>query len=43
MGVDPEAAANVTAGFAKLAGFDMPLATPLPRMRHTPEDDEAVV
>ncbi len=29
MGVDPEAAANVAAGFAKLAGFDMPLATPL--------------
>ena len=43
MGVDPEAAANVAAGFAKLAGFDLSLATkPLPRMRHSPKDEADV-
>lgn len=42
MGVDPEAAANVAAGFAKLAGFDLPLATPLPEMPHSPEDEADV-
>ena len=42
MGIDPEAAANVAAGFAKLAGFDLPLATPLPEMPHSPEDEADV-
>lgn len=42
MGVDPEAAANVAAGFAKLAGFDLPLATPLPEMPHSPKDEADV-
>ena len=42
MGVDPRAAANVAAGFAKLAGFDLPLATPLPETRHVPKDEADV-
>ncbi|NRQ10138.1 hypothetical protein [Aliiroseovarius sp. xm-v-208] len=42
MGVDPRAAANVAAGFAKLAGFILPLATPLPEMSHSPKDEADV-
>lgn len=42
MGVDPRAAANVAAGFAKLAGFDLPLATSLPETRHIPKDEADV-
>ena len=42
MGVDPRAAANVASGFAKLAGFDLPLATPFPETRHAPKDEADV-
>lgn len=42
MGVDPRAAANVAAGFAKLAGFALPLATPFPETRHSPKDEADV-
>jgi hypothetical protein len=38
MGVDQQAAANLAAGFAKLAGFELPVATPLPETRQSPRD-----
>ena len=42
MGVDPRAAANVAAGFAKLAAFDLPLAIHLPETWHAPKDEADV-